>query len=69
VTASRSTAILEIWRWSSPNSFVTASGAAGSSAAATRFESGGAAPGDLASFAAVRSAVLSGAIKGPIRFW
>ena len=37
--------------------------------AATRFEWGGAAPGGLATIDDVRNAVLSGAIKGPARFW
>ena len=37
--------------------------------AATRFEWGGAAPGGLASIDDVRSAILSGAIKGPIKYW
>jgi hypothetical protein len=37
--------------------------------AATRFEWGGAAPGGLATIDEVRNAVLSGAIKGPARFW
>ncbi len=37
--------------------------------AATRLEWGGVAPRDLASVDAVRSAVLSGAVKGPIKFW
>jgi hypothetical protein len=37
--------------------------------AATRLEWGGLAPRDLASIDEVRSAMLSGAIKGPIRFW
>jgi hypothetical protein len=37
--------------------------------AATRFEWGGAAPGGLATIDEVRSVVLSGAIKGPPRFW
>jgi hypothetical protein len=37
--------------------------------AATRFEWGGAAPGGLATIDDVRNAVVSGAIKGPARFW
>jgi hypothetical protein len=37
--------------------------------AVTRFEWGGAAPGGLASIDEVRSAMLSGAIKGPNKFW
>jgi hypothetical protein len=37
--------------------------------AATRFEWGGIAPGSLATIDDVRKAVLSGAIKGPARFW
>ena len=37
--------------------------------AATRFEWGGAAPGGLASIEKVRNAVLSGAIKGPTKYW
>lgn len=37
--------------------------------ALTRFEWGGVAPRGLASIDEVRSAVLSGAIKGPVRFW
>ena len=37
--------------------------------AATRFEWGGIAPRGLASIDAVRTAVLSGAIKGPIKSW
>ena len=37
--------------------------------AATRFEWGGIAPGNLASIGDVRKAVLSGAIKGPAKFW
>ena len=37
--------------------------------AATRFEWGGAAPGGLRSIEEVRSAILSGAIKGPIKAW
>ena len=37
--------------------------------AATRFEWGGTAPGGLATFDDVRSAVLSGAIKGSTGFW
>ena len=36
---------------------------------ATRFEWGGIAPRGLASIDDVRNAVLSGAIKGPTRFW
>lgn len=36
---------------------------------ATRFEWGGDAPGGLANIDAVRSAVLSGAIKTPVRSW
>ncbi len=36
---------------------------------ATRFEWGGTAPGGLATIDAVRSAVLSGAIKGPAGLW
>ena len=36
---------------------------------ATRFEWGGTAPGGLATIADVRNAVLSGAIKGPGKFW
>ncbi len=37
--------------------------------AATRFEWGGTAPRGLTSVDEVRSAVLSGAVKGPTRFW
>jgi hypothetical protein len=37
--------------------------------AATRFEWGGTAPGDLATIDEVRNAVLSGAIKSPNRLW
>ena len=37
--------------------------------AATRFEWGGTAPGDLATIDEVRKAVLSGAIKSPNRLW
>ncbi len=37
--------------------------------AATRFESGGSAPAGLASVDDVRAALLSGAIKGPIKYW
>lgn len=37
--------------------------------AATRFEGGGTAPRDLASIDDVRSALLSGAVKGPTRYW
>jgi hypothetical protein len=37
--------------------------------AKTRFEWGGIAPGGLASIDEVRNAVLSGAIKGPVKFW
>ncbi len=37
--------------------------------ATTRFEWGGLAPGGLASIEAVRNAILSGAIKGPAKFW
>lgn len=37
--------------------------------AATRFEWGGTAPRGLASVDDVRTAVLSGAVKGPTRFW
>ena len=37
--------------------------------AETRFEWGGTAPGGLATIDDVRNAVLSGAIKGPARFW
>ncbi len=36
---------------------------------ATRFEWGGTAPGGLATIDDVRSAILSGVIKGPARFW
>jgi hypothetical protein len=36
---------------------------------ATRFEWGGTAPGGLATTDDVRNAILSGAIKGPARFW
>ena len=36
---------------------------------ATRFEWGGTAPGGLATIDDVRKAILSGAIKGPARFW
>ena len=36
---------------------------------ATRFEWGGAAPGGLKTIDAVRRAVLSGAIKSPLKFW
>ena len=36
---------------------------------ATRFEWGGTAPGGLATIDDVRSAVLSGAIKGPVGLW
>ncbi len=36
---------------------------------ATRFEWGGAAPGGLKTFDDVRKAVLSGAIKGPVKSW
>jgi len=36
---------------------------------ATRFEWGGIAPGGLATIDAVRSAILSGAIKGPVAIW
>ncbi len=36
---------------------------------ATRFEWGGTAPSGLKTFEDVRKAVLSGAIKGPPRFW
>ena len=36
---------------------------------ATRFEWGGAAPGGLATIEDVRKAMLSGAIKGPIKVW
>ena len=36
---------------------------------ATRLEWGGTAPGGLATLDDVRSAVVSGAIKGPARFW
>ena len=37
--------------------------------AATRFEWGGIAPGGLRTIDDVRTAILSGAIKGPNRFW
>ena len=37
--------------------------------AATRFEWGGTAPGGLATIDDVRKAILSGAIKGPAKFW
>jgi hypothetical protein len=37
--------------------------------AATRFEWGGAAPGGMATIDDVRNAMLSGAIKGPAKFW
>ena len=37
--------------------------------AATRFEWGGTAPGGLATIDDVRHAIVSGAIKGPARFW
>jgi hypothetical protein len=37
--------------------------------AATRFEWGGTAPGDLTTIDDVRSAILSGVIKGPATFW
>ena len=37
--------------------------------AATRFESGGIAPRGLASIDDVRNALLSGAIKGPNKYW
>jgi hypothetical protein len=37
--------------------------------AATRFEWGGTAPGGFATIDDVRNAILSGAIKGPNRFW
>ncbi len=37
--------------------------------AETRFEWGGTAPGGLATIADVRSAILSGVIKGPARVW
>ena len=37
--------------------------------AATRFEGGGIAPRGLASIDDVRNAILSGAIKGPTKFW
>ena len=37
--------------------------------AETRFEWGGTAPGGLATVNDVRSAILSGVIKGPARFW
>jgi hypothetical protein len=36
---------------------------------ATKFEWGGTAPGGLATIDDVRNAILSGAIKGPTRFW
>jgi hypothetical protein len=36
---------------------------------ATRFEWGGTAPGGLVTIDEVRSAVLSGAINGPVRLW
>ena len=36
---------------------------------ATRFEWGGTAPGGLATIDDVRRAILSGAIKGPAKFW
>ena len=36
---------------------------------ATRFEGGGIAPRGLASIDEVRNAILSGAIKGPNKFW
>lgn len=39
------------------------------SPSATRFEWGGAAPGGLATAEDVRKAMLSGAIKGPIKIW
>ena len=39
------------------------------SPASTRFEWGGAAPGGLATVEDVRKAILSGAIKGPIKIW
>jgi hypothetical protein len=37
--------------------------------AATRFEWGGHARGGLATIDEVRNAVLSGAVKGPVKFW
>jgi hypothetical protein len=37
--------------------------------AETRFEWGGTAPGGLATIDDIRNAILSGAIKGPARFW
>ncbi len=37
--------------------------------AATRLEGGGVAPRDLASIDDVRSAILSGTVKGPIKVW
>ena len=37
--------------------------------AETRFESGGVAPGGLASVDDLRNAMLSGSIKGPAKFW
>jgi hypothetical protein len=37
--------------------------------AATRFEGGGIAPRGLASIDDVRNAMLSGAVKGPTKFW
>ena len=37
--------------------------------AATRFEGGGNAPGGLATIDDVRKALLSGAIKGPTKYW
>jgi hypothetical protein len=37
--------------------------------AATRFEGGGIAPRGLASIDDVRNAILSGAIRGPTKFW
>ena len=37
--------------------------------AATRFEAGGLAPRGLGSIDEVRNALLSGAIKGPIKYW
>ena len=37
--------------------------------AATRFEWGGTAPGDLATINDVRNAILSGGIKGPASLW
>jgi hypothetical protein len=37
--------------------------------AATRFEWGGTAPGGLATIADVRTAILSGSIKGPAELW